>query len=60
MKRSNDMTPLLDIAVDTHGGLMRWRQIKRIDFKLWIGGGLWKMKGQKSNKKEYVRVPNMH
>lgn len=40
------MASLLDLAMEAHGGLTRWRQIKRFDLKLWIGGGLWKMKGQ--------------
>ena len=39
------MIPLLDLALDAHGGLTRWRQVKSIDLKLSIGGQLWHAKG---------------
>ena len=39
------MIPLLELALDAHGGLTRWRQVKSIDLKLSIGGLLWHAKG---------------
>src|SRR5260370_28445641 len=39
------MIPLLALALDAHGGLTRWRQVKSIDLKLSIGGPLWHAKG---------------
>ena len=39
------MIPLLELALDAHGGLTRWRQVKSIDLKLSIGGQLWRAKG---------------
>src|SRR6266481_1954534 len=39
------MIPLLELALDAHGGLTRWRQVKSIDLKLSIGGQLWHAKG---------------
>ena len=38
------MIPLLELALDAHGGLTRWRQVKSIDLKLSIGGPLWHAK----------------
>src|SRR5258708_18562307 len=39
------MIPLLALALDAHGGLTRWRQVKSIDLNLSIGGPLWHAKG---------------
>ena len=39
------MIPLLELALDAHGGLTRWHQVKSIDLKLSIGGQLWRAKG---------------
>src|ERR1700752_2565030 len=39
------MIPLLELALDAHGGLTRWLQVKSIDLKLSIGGQLWHAKG---------------
>src|SRR5258708_38250644 len=39
------MIPLLELALNAHGGLTRWRQVKSIDLKLSIGGQLWHAKG---------------
>ena len=39
------MIPLLELALDAHGSLIRWRQVKSIDLKLSIGGPLWHAKG---------------
>ena len=39
------MIPLLELALDAHGGLTRWHQVESIDLKLSIGGQLWHAKG---------------
>src|SRR5260370_40867231 len=39
------MIPLLELALDAHGGLTRWHQVGSIDLKLAIGGQLWHAKG---------------
>src|SRR5712671_5317189 len=39
------MIPLLELALDAHGGLPRWHQVESIDLKLSIGGQLWHAKG---------------
>jgi hypothetical protein len=36
---------LVNVAIEAHGGLSRWCQIKSIDLKLSIGSGLWQLKG---------------
>ena len=40
------MTDLATFAMDAHGGLERWRQLKTISARLLQGGVLWKLKGQ--------------
>jgi hypothetical protein len=40
------MIDLLDLALDAHGGLERWRQIQKLSARLSVTGGLWKIKGQ--------------
>src|SRR3989449_6016445 len=39
------MKDLLTRALDAHGGLSRWREIKAFQLKVSIGGGLWRLKG---------------
>jgi hypothetical protein len=43
--KEHNTIPLLELALDAHGGLTRWRQVKSIDLKLSIGGPLWHAKG---------------
>jgi hypothetical protein len=38
------MTDLLDLAIEAHGGLSRWRDVESIDFRTTAGGGLWEAK----------------
>src|SRR2546422_10220395 len=38
------MKDLLTRALDAHGGLSRWRDIKAFQLKVSIGGGLWRLK----------------
>jgi hypothetical protein len=40
------MNDLLQIAVDAHGGLLRWNQLKRVKASLWITGAIWQLKGK--------------
>ncbi len=39
------MSDLLELALQAHGGLDRWRQVKAVDLRLSIGGALYRMKG---------------
>jgi hypothetical protein len=39
------MTELLDLAIKAHGGMGRWTEVRSIDLKLSIGGGLWQYIG---------------
>jgi len=41
VKRYGD---LLDLAIEAHNGLSRWRKVRNVSLKLSIGGGLWKLK----------------
>jgi hypothetical protein len=36
----------LQVAVDAHGGLSRWSQLKRVRANLSITGAIWQMKGK--------------
>ena len=40
------MTPLLQIAIDAHGGLKRWAEIRTIIVSASITGAIWAIKGQ--------------
>jgi hypothetical protein len=40
------MTPLLQIAMDAHGGLERWSQVRTIVVTASITGAIWVIKGQ--------------
>ena len=40
------MSDLATLAIDAHGGLDRWRQLKTVSARLLQGGVLWKLKGQ--------------
>jgi len=48
------MTKLLDIAVEAHGGLDRWRQISSISVAASITGAIWFVKGKGDFLKEVV------
>jgi hypothetical protein len=39
------MNELLELALNAHGGLERWREVQTIDLKLSITGGLFRIKG---------------
>ena len=40
------MTPLLQIAIDAHGGLKRWGEVRTIVVSASITGAIWGIKGQ--------------
>jgi hypothetical protein len=40
------MTPLLQLAIDAHGGLERWNRIRTIVVSASITGAIWAVKGQ--------------
>lgn len=48
------MTALLDLAVEAHGGLDRWRQIRSIRVAASISGAIWFVKGQGDALKDVV------
>jgi hypothetical protein len=51
------MKDLLDLAIEAHGGLSRWREVEGIDFHMTVGGPLWAMKGHAAGLKDVaVRV----
>ena len=40
------MNDLAKFAMDAHGGLVRWRQLKTVSARLLVGGVLWGLKGK--------------
>ncbi len=40
------MNDLLEFAVDAHGGLERWRELRQVAVELSVGGLIWELKGQ--------------
>src|SRR5258708_35694628 len=43
--RSAIMSDLLELAMNAHGGLDRWREIKTLDLRMTLTGGLFRIKG---------------
>jgi hypothetical protein len=41
-----DINDLLSPAVNAHGGLSRWNQLKRVTATLSITGAIWEVKGK--------------
>ena len=39
------MPDLLDLALNAHGGLDRWRQVQSLDVRVSLTGGLYRLKG---------------
>src|SRR5260370_30397683 len=39
------MSDLLELAIEAHGGLARWRALRSIAITLSLTGGLWRLKG---------------
>lgn len=42
------MSDLLDLAVNAHGGLDRWKAFQRLTIDMSVGGALWVFKGQQN------------
>ena len=40
------MSDLLELAIEAHGGLVRWQALQRVQARLHIGGALWTLTGQ--------------
>jgi hypothetical protein len=45
MNNNSSMSGLLDLAVDAHGGLERWREVRQLDVRLSVSPGLYQIKG---------------
>ena len=54
-RETRTMSDLAKYAIDAHGGLDRWRQLKTVSAHLRQGGALWRLKGQEGALKD-VRV----
>jgi hypothetical protein len=39
------MSELLDVVLHAHGGLERWREVKSLDVRISLTGGLYRLKG---------------
>ncbi len=39
------MSALLDLALQAHGGLERWREVQSLDVRVSLTGGLYRLKG---------------
>ena len=39
------MSELLDLALQAHGGLERWREVQSLDVPVWLRGALYRLKG---------------
>jgi hypothetical protein len=46
MNTNSSNSSLLNRAVDAHGGLERWREVRYLDVRLSVSGGLFQIKGQ--------------
>ena len=45
MNTNSSNSGLLNRAVDAHGGLERWREVRYLDVRLSVSGGLFQIKG---------------
>jgi hypothetical protein len=48
------MTPLLQIAIEAHGGLKRWSEVRTVVASASITGAIWAIKGQANYLKDIV------
>ena len=44
--KERDMNSLLQLTIDAHGGLERWRRFEHVSARLRNGGVLWALKQQ--------------
>jgi hypothetical protein len=54
------MTDLLRAAVDAHGGLSRWNQLKTVKASLSITGAIWQLKGKPDTLKDISIEAELH
>ena len=54
------MNDLLQVAVDTHGGLSRWNQLKTVKASLSITGAIWHVKGKPGVLKDVSIEAELH
>ena len=54
------MTDLLQAAVDAHGGLSRWNQLKTVKASLSITGAIWQLKGKPDTLKDISIEAELH
>jgi hypothetical protein len=54
------MNDLLQVAVDAHGGLSRWNQLKKVKASLSITGAIWQVKGKPDILKDVSIEAELH
>jgi hypothetical protein len=54
------MNDLLKIAIEAHGGLERWNQLKTVSARLIQGGVIWPLKGQTGVLDDVVVTASLH
>lgn len=54
------MNDLLQVAIDAHGGLSRWNQLKRVNASLSITGAIWQVKGKPDILKDVSIESELH
>ena len=55
---SSSMSGLLNRAVDAHGGLERWREVRYLDVRLSVSGGLFQIKGHPEGLRNVIMRAN--
>jgi hypothetical protein len=54
------MNDLLQVAVDAHGGLSRWNQLKTVKASVSITGAIWQVKGKPDMLKDVSIEAELH
>jgi hypothetical protein len=54
------MSDLLSVAVEAHGGLSRWHQLKKVQANLSISGAIWAIKGKPDVLKDVSIEASLH
>src|SRR6476620_9189246 len=58
MNTNSSNSSLLNRAVDAHGGLERWREVRYLDVRLSVSGGLFQIKGHPEGLHDvFMRIP---
>jgi hypothetical protein len=58
--RGENMSDLLEVVMEAHGGLARWHQVSAVTIAVSITGGIWYVKGQADVLKDIVMVADTH